>query len=168
MKGIIPCEEHFLCDSCAVDAFNAELNDMELLPAQSCKPLPRRLVEHILTSDVIEAYLAEAREYYFSRALRVHCVKKDFRRFIHIDEIDNHHAWYTIARCPCGTNTCVGCKEEWSDEHDRCLGSVESSAKPDWLPEYSEGCRIKQCPTCRMCIEAQGSMQPYDLLLLSV
>lgn len=152
-EGVVPCEAHFTCNECVVAAFDAALNSMELFPARCCTPLPRRLVEHLLSPEVIGAYKAKAKEYYTSCVLRVYCINDDCRRFIPGDRFDDNHAWYTVARCVCGTNTCVGCKQAWLGEQHLCIESNKSGTKPEWLPEYSSSCRIKQCPTCRVWIE---------------
>jgi hypothetical protein len=153
IDGVVPCEEHFLCNDCVVSSFDAALNDMDLFPAQCCKELPRRLVEHVLSPEVIQAYKARAKEHFTHRVLRVYCINEDCGCFIPSEQFDNHHAWYTVARCDCGTNTCVGCKTQWEDDHHRCVDSDKPGVKPEWLPEYSITCRIKQCPSCRLWIE---------------
>ena len=152
-EGVAPCEAHFICNDCVVDSFDAALSNMELFPAKCCTALPRRLVEHLLSPDVIEHYKARAKEYYTSRVLRVYCVNDNCRRFIPEEDFDNDYVWHTVARCGCGADICVGCKQVWEGEDHRCLRSDEHGVKPEWLPEYSESCRIKQCPTCLMWIE---------------
>lgn len=60
--------------------------------------------------------------------------------------------WFTVAHCDCGTDTCVGCKENFAGEEHRC-NATEPGVKPDLLPNYSATCRIKQCPACYLWIE---------------
>lgn len=108
--GVAPCEEHFLCNECVVSSFDAALNDIDSFPAQCCKELPRGLVEHVLSPDVIQACKARAKEYFTHRVLRVYCVNGDCGRFIPSEHFDNHHVWYTVARCQCGINTVLGAR----------------------------------------------------------
>ncbi|CAN9362874.1 unnamed protein product [Alternaria alternata] len=47
--GVAHCEEHFTCNSCVVDAYNAAIADIDAFPAQCCSPFPRPIVEHLLS-----------------------------------------------------------------------------------------------------------------------
>ncbi|RYN37891.1 hypothetical protein AA0112_g4126 [Alternaria arborescens] len=47
--GVTHCEEHFTCNSCVVDAYNAAIADIDAFPAQCCSPFPRPIVEHLLS-----------------------------------------------------------------------------------------------------------------------
>ena len=60
------------------------------------------------------------------------------------------HQQYSVARCDCGTLTCVGCKGPWERRH-RC--GQDDTARPAWLPQYTPECRIKKCPGCKGYIE---------------
>jgi hypothetical protein len=148
--GIVPCE-HFMCNDCAVWAFELAVqgNGLESFPAKCCQPIHRRLAEHLLTLEIVEKYKAKALEYYTSRVLRVYCV--DCGKFLAPYTFSNDDAMYTVAKCACGANTCVGCKQTW-DENHHC-DDDDDSVNPDWLPEYTSSCRIKRCPSCRMWIE---------------
>ena len=149
--GVVTCEEHFVCNACATTSFDLAIQDMELFPARCCKPMHRQLFH--LGLEVITAYKARAKEYYTAPTVRVYCINEACLRFIPSDQFDDDNEWYTIAHCTCGTDTCVGCKAEWKDDHHRCLDSEEAGVKPLWLPEYSDDCRIQKCPECGMWIE---------------
>jgi len=152
-EGVAHCTEHFMCNNCVVHAYNAALADTEAFPARCCTPLPRRLVEHLLTPEVLEAYSLKAQEYYTPRAIRVYCANESCRSFIPRSHVDNSHAFSTVAHCGCGTNTCVGCQYEWEGQEHRCVVSDEPGMRPKWMPEYSSSCRAKSCPNCRVWME---------------
>jgi hypothetical protein len=90
-EGVAPYEEHFLCNSCVVDSFDTAIKDTEAFPAQCCRPLPRRLIEHLLSPEIIEAYKTKAKEYYTSCVLRVYCTNDDCRKFVPEDQSNHHH-----------------------------------------------------------------------------
>ncbi|KAF1834616.1 hypothetical protein BDW02DRAFT_474557, partial [Decorospora gaudefroyi] len=152
-EGLSACGTHFLCNACIIDSFHASLPPTGLFPAKCCAPLPRRPIQHLLSPTTIEAYKAKAKEHYVPSALRVYCVNEDCRAFVPEDRFDNEHAWYSVARCICGTDTCVGCKREWEGDTHGCPETDEVGFKPEWMPEYSDSCRIKRCPNCRVGIE---------------
>jgi len=152
-EGVAHCTEHFMCNNCVVDAYNAALADTEAFPARCCTPLPRRLVEHLLSPEVLEAYSLKAQEYYTPRAIRVYCAHESCRSFIPTSHVDNSHVCSTVAHCGCGTNTCVGCQHEWEGQEHRCIVSDEPGMRPKWMPEYSSSCRAKSCPNCRVWME---------------
>ncbi|CAN9446600.1 unnamed protein product [Alternaria alternata] len=151
--GVAHCEEHFTCNSCVVDAYNAAIADIDAFPAQCCSPFPRPIVEHLLSPKVRVAYSLRAEEYYTPRAIRVYYVNEQCRSYIPKSCVEDDHPLFTVARCSCGTNTCVGCKNEWEDEEHRCTDYVDDTVRPEWLPEYSASCRAKACPNCRMWME---------------
>jgi hypothetical protein len=151
--GVAHCEEHFTCNSCVVDAYNAAIADIDAFPAQCCSPFPRPIVEHLLSPKVRVAYSLRAEEHYTPRAIRVYCVNEQCRSYIPKSCVEDDHPLFTVARYSCGTNTCVGCKNEWEDEEHRCTDYVDDTVRPEWLPEYSASCRAKACPNCRMWME---------------
>jgi hypothetical protein len=148
--GIVPCD-HFMCNDCVVWAFELAVqgNGIENFPAECCQPIHRRQAEHLLTPEIVEKYKTKSVEYYTSRVLRVYCV--DCGNFLAPHTFSNDDAMYTVAKCACGTNICVGCKKTWDEDHH--CDDDDDSVKPDWLPEYTSSCRIKRCPSCRMWIE---------------
>ncbi|CBX97030.1 hypothetical protein IAQ61_008024 [Plenodomus lingam] len=152
-EGVIPCEEHFFCNNCSVEIFTRAIRSLDDFPAKCCSPLPRRLVEHLLSPDAIEAYKLKAKEYYTSPVLRVYCSNEDCRVFLPDTQHSRSDFGASIARCYCGTITCVDCKEALEEVDHVCSLSTDPVAKPDWMPEYTTGCRIKQCPGCHVWVE---------------
>jgi hypothetical protein len=119
-----------------------------MLPASS--PPPRRAS---FTPEVTEIYKKKSLEFYTACVLRVYCV--DCATFLPRVAFCNDDPDYTIAKCVCGANTCVGCKKRWDLEH--CCDDGEGDIKPDWMLEYSEDCRIKYCPGCRFRVERKDA-----------
>jgi hypothetical protein len=151
--GIITCEVHFMCNECANYAFVLASDDMSAFPVSCCSPVWFKQVQHLSSPEVAKAYKQKEYEHYTSRVQRVYCANEYCRRFQAPKSFDNSHSWHTVARCHCGTNACVGCKEQFEDDVHRCLRSEGIPIKPVWLPPYTADCRIKPCPTCNMWIE---------------
>ncbi|KAF2688548.1 hypothetical protein K458DRAFT_359313 [Lentithecium fluviatile CBS 122367] len=151
-EGVAPCTAHYICNACVVSAFDLTVRDTGLnpFPAQCCRPLPRRLVEHLLTLDVVARHKRKCEEYYVSCVLRVYCV--ECGTFLPKTNFCNDDARYTSAKCACGAQTFVGYKGKWEKDH-RCDHADKLGVKPEWTPAYSSYCRIKRCPGCRMWIE---------------
>ncbi|KAL1601525.1 hypothetical protein SLS60_006440 [Paraconiothyrium brasiliense] len=161
--GIVSCAEHFICNDCVVQTFTlaAENPVSGLFPVKCCMKAPGsrrgpivlrcRLVQHLLPPKVNEAYRRKEKEYYTPPTLKLYCV--DCGSWLDPETFQNKRN-YSWATCACGTSMCVGCKGAWQENHF-CTNA--NDAKPDWLPPYSDDCRIKQCPDCRTPIEHWGA-----------
>ncbi|KAJ4348011.1 uncharacterized protein N0V89_009383 [Didymosphaeria variabile] len=163
--GIVSCAEHFICNDCVVQTFTlaAENPVSGIFPVKCCMKasgsrrgpiiLRRRLVQQLLPHEVNETYGRKEQEYYTPPALKLYCV--DYRAWLPPKTFQDK-GQYSLATCACGTTMCVGCKGAWQ-EHHRCTDPNDPDAKPDWLPPYSDDCRIKKCPGCRMYIEHESA-----------
>ncbi|KAF2443669.1 hypothetical protein P171DRAFT_339768, partial [Karstenula rhodostoma CBS 690.94] len=154
-EGVVTCGVHFLCNECAVDGFTyATEPGWDCFPVSCCegKPIGVCLVQHLLDPEIVEKFKAKERERYVSPALLVYC--NGCRKWQPPSGF-TETAYATYSTCSCGTTTCVGCKGKWEDQYHRCTDVDNPREKPEWLPEYSVQCRIKQCPApaCRMWIE---------------
>ncbi|KAF2640973.1 hypothetical protein P280DRAFT_400026, partial [Massarina eburnea CBS 473.64] len=147
--GVIYCAEHFWCNECIANAFEFSVAEFGTFPVSCCGVIPYRQAEHCVAPDVLEKYKLKCMEYYECAVLKVYCA--DCNTFIPKTRFENHPS-YTVAKCACGGTTCVGCKAAWTPDH-LCDNPADGIVRPDWLPEYSSGCRIKRCPCCHMWIE---------------
>jgi hypothetical protein len=153
--GVATCAAHFLCNDCLAAQFEvlATQPGLESFPARCCfgeateTTLRRQLAEGLLPPEVLDAYAQKEVEFYVPQAIRLHC--SDCRKFLH-PKVFYNEGPYSIAKCDCGTITCVGCKGLWQKKH-RC--GEGGNAKPAWMPEYSADFRIKSCPQCHLWIE---------------
>ncbi|KAF2250468.1 hypothetical protein BU26DRAFT_424058, partial [Trematosphaeria pertusa] len=154
--GILACGEHFYCNDCAVETFHRSLKNINEFPASCCSKsrngLAPSLFAELLGPEFMEKYRLKLHEHYTPTAVRVYCANPSCAEYKHPKSWDNTHRYYTLARCACGTTTCVGCRKEWAQDHV-CRCSDLHDVKPAWVPPYSSSSRIKQCPKCHEWIE---------------
>lgn len=94
----------------------------------------------------MERYRARLEEHYIPEVVRVYCANPRCAKWHHPRTFNDSDQRWTVVACECGTTTCVGCKAEKLSQH--VCEKVDSSKRPEWLPEYSAECRVKQCPKC--------------------
>ncbi|KAF1979095.1 hypothetical protein BU23DRAFT_642080 [Bimuria novae-zelandiae CBS 107.79] len=118
-----------------------------VLPGPMLQTDRSRLLEAYLDPDIVEKYKAKYQEYSVPKLKLTfcHCCTKWQPPSGFIDTQRS-----TYAACSCGTNTCVGCKGKWEDDNRRYSTTIE---KLDWMPNYTQDCRIKPCPACCMWVE---------------
>ncbi|KAF2878575.1 hypothetical protein BDV95DRAFT_480417, partial [Massariosphaeria phaeospora] len=151
------CPQHFICNACALSSFEHAVADITTFPASCCANVvwPPALFEDIIPPALFQTYTTRLREYNTVPTLRVYCANTDCGVFLHRSTFDNSNPAFSIARCPrCRTTTCVGCNSTWLNEWHRCEeDNFDPHVTPDWLPPYTNECRIKRCPRCRAWLE---------------
>ncbi|PSN70764.1 hypothetical protein BS50DRAFT_486086, partial [Corynespora cassiicola Philippines] len=153
-EGIIPCMCHFICKECAERAMVISLKDIYMYPAKCCVPIPRSLARDLVNKDVYQKYTAKAEEGFSNPTRRLYCSNPECATFLSRNCIDNSDWRYSVAHCCCETDTCAGCGGRWTAEHF-CETNEDPRVKPDWMPQYTQDCRIKMCPgtNCHLWIE---------------
>ena len=153
-EGVATCAAHFFCNDCIIAQFEmlASQQGFDTFPARCCNADTTIGVDrahHLLSPEVLAAYRAKEAEFYTPLPMRVYCSSQECHKWLPATRFEEQQR-YSVARCDCGTLTCVGCKGPWERRH-RC--GQDDTGRADWLPEYTSTCRIKKCPGCKGYIE---------------
>ncbi|PVI07768.1 hypothetical protein DM02DRAFT_511621, partial [Periconia macrospinosa] len=157
------CMEHVMCNDCLRLVFERSLSNMDEFPAMCCSGnnLHHKVYAHLLSPEVLEQYTLRAAQHFTPLRFRVFCSNSECSEFVSKRHFTSTQ-WFDIAICTkCDTYTCVGCKLEWHDEGHRC-DEDSGNDMPDWLPKYSQDCRIKKCPRCKIFLEHKEACNHFS------